>query len=159
MISPYSSQVAAICEKIGKRYERNDGFSVKVRTVDGFQGGEEDVIIVSTVRSNAGGFIGLVSDPNRTNVTLTRARKCLWILGNGSTLRKSRSVWADLVTNSKARGCYFKIRNRRELESAVLLDDGNGRQAKFQGESSGWASRLDEMSGEFERLDIGRKHI
>jgi len=74
VISPYRAQVAAIQNKIGKRYENIRGFTVKVRSVDGFQGGEEDIIIVSTVRSNPRGFIGFVSDTRRTNVTITRAR-------------------------------------------------------------------------------------
>ncbi|KAI4312708.1 hypothetical protein MLD38_037508 [Melastoma candidum] len=142
VISPYSAQVALICEKIGKKYSNNVRFSVRVRTVDGFQGGEEDVIIVSTVRSNAGGFIGFLQDPNRANVTLTRARHCLWVLGNGSTLRKSRSVWADLIADAKARGCYFKIQSRRALGKVRL------------GEASESTQHLDEMLGGFRRLDI-----
>ncbi|KAF8025764.1 hypothetical protein BT93_F2562 [Corymbia citriodora subsp. variegata] len=73
VISPYRAQVAAIQKKIGRRYENIKGFTVKVRSVDGFQGGEEDIIIVSTVRSNPRGFIGFVSDTKRTNVTITRA--------------------------------------------------------------------------------------
>ncbi|KAI3817039.1 hypothetical protein L1987_10826 [Smallanthus sonchifolius] len=47
---------------------------VKVKTIDGFQGGEEDIIILSTVRSNSHGSIGFLSSPQRTNVALTRAR-------------------------------------------------------------------------------------
>jgi len=47
---------------------------VKVSTVDGFQGGEEDVIIISTVRYNNMGFVGFISNFQRTNVALTRAR-------------------------------------------------------------------------------------
>ncbi|KAI4312707.1 hypothetical protein MLD38_037507 [Melastoma candidum] len=152
VITPYSGQVTLICEKIGKKYEKKSRFSVKVRTVDGFQGGEDDVIIVSTVRSNSGGFIGFVKDPNRANVTLTRARHCLWVLGDGRTLCKSKSVWADLVADAKARGCYFKIRSRRALVSTFQCDKGN----VSLGEDSESASCLDEMSGELKRLNIGK---
>ncbi|KAI4312709.1 hypothetical protein MLD38_037509 [Melastoma candidum] len=152
VISPYSAQVALICEKIRKKYDNNSRFSVKVRTVDGFQGGEEDVIIVSTVRSNAGGFIGFLQDPNRANVTLTRARHCLWVLGNGSTLQKSRSVWADLIADAKARGCYSKFHSPSELASALQCDNGN----VGLGEASESAQRLDEMLGGFKRLGIGK---
>ncbi|XP_065635650.1 helicase sen1 [Quercus suber] len=75
VISPYKTQVYAIQEKV-KRYSNysDSGFTVSVRSVDGFQGGEEDVIIISTVRSNDKGSIGFLSDLKRANVALTRAR-------------------------------------------------------------------------------------
>lgn len=74
VVSPYKGQVRAIQEKLGKTYEMYDGFSVKVRSVDGFQGAEEDIIIFSAVRSNSGGSVGFLSNLNRTNVALTRAK-------------------------------------------------------------------------------------
>lgn len=74
IISPYSAQVAAIQEKLGNTYENDEDFDVRVKSVDGFQGGEEDVIIISTVRSNNGGAIGFLSNHQRTNVALTRAK-------------------------------------------------------------------------------------
>lgn len=56
MISPYKAQVFAIQEKIQETCSDDAGglFSLRVRSVDAFQGGEEDIIIVSTVRSNEG---------------------------------------------------------------------------------------------------------
>ncbi|KAL3736005.1 hypothetical protein ACJRO7_025028 [Eucalyptus globulus] len=120
VISPYRAQVAAIQNKIGKRYENIRGFTVKVRSVDGFQGGEEDIIIVSTVRSNPRGFIGFVSDTRRTNVTITRARYSLWILGSERTLTRSKSIWEALVHDAKTRGCFFSI---DEVKAA--LDEKN----------------------------------
>lgn len=74
MISPYASQVMAIQNRLSKKYENLDRFVVKVKSVDGFQGGEEDIIIISTIRSNHHGSIGFLSNPQRTNVALTRAR-------------------------------------------------------------------------------------
>jgi superfamily I DNA and/or RNA helicase len=74
VISPYAAQVVAIQEKLGRKYDKLDGFAVKVKSVDGFQGGEEDIIIISTVRSNSRASIEFISDPQRTNVALTRAR-------------------------------------------------------------------------------------
>lgn len=74
MITTYTAQVVAIEERLSSKYDDIDGFSVKVGTVDGFQGGEKDIIIASTVRSNGEGSIGFIMDPQRTNVTLTRAR-------------------------------------------------------------------------------------
>ncbi|PWA56308.1 DNA helicase, UvrD-like, C-terminal [Artemisia annua] len=73
VISPYATQVASIQEKLAHKYEKLDGFSVKVKSIDGFQGGEEDIIILSTVRSNIRGSLGFISSPQRTNVALTRA--------------------------------------------------------------------------------------
>ena len=76
VISPYKAQVFAIQEKLEKTYSMaaESDFSVSIRSVDGFQGGEEDVIIISTVRSNEIGSVGFLSNPQRTNVALTRAR-------------------------------------------------------------------------------------
>jgi superfamily I DNA and/or RNA helicase len=74
VISPYGAQVVAIQEKLGWMYDNLEGFAVKVKSVDGFQGGEEDIIIISTVRSNSLGSVGFISNPQRTNAALTRAR-------------------------------------------------------------------------------------
>ena len=74
VISPYAAQVVAIQEKLGRKYDDLGGFAVKVKSVDGFQGGEEDIIIISTVRSNTRSSIGFISNLQRTNVALTRAR-------------------------------------------------------------------------------------
>ncbi|OMO72638.1 hypothetical protein COLO4_27521 [Corchorus olitorius] len=120
IISPYAAQVVAIRNKLGSKYEKLDGFTVKVKSVDGFQGGEEDIIIISTVRSNTAGAIGFVSNPQRTNVALTRARHSLWILGNGSTLANGESVWEDLIHDAKERHCFFNAEDDKELEKAIL---------------------------------------
>jgi superfamily I DNA and/or RNA helicase len=83
-------------EKLAHKYEKLDGFSVKVKSIDGFQGGEEDIIIVSTVRSNSNGSIGFISSPQRTNVSVTRARYAIlslsqqWIFKD--TFFLSRSI-------------------------------------------------------------------
>ncbi|XP_033139437.1 helicase sen1 isoform X2 [Brassica rapa] len=128
VISPYKAQVFAIQEKIGQKYDTSEKFTVSVRSVDGFQGGEEDIIIVSTVRSNGRGAIGFLSNQQRTNVALTRARFCLWILGNESTLTNNRSVWSQLVDDAKARDCFHDAYDDESLarcikRSATALDD------------------------------------
>nr|XP_027099745.1 probable helicase MAGATAMA 3 isoform X1 [Coffea arabica]XP_027100131.1 probable helicase MAGATAMA 3 isoform X1 [Coffea arabica] len=120
-ISPYKAQVSAIQEKLGQKYSTDTGsdFSVNVRSVDGFQGGEEDVIIISTVRCNGGGSVGFLSNHQRTNVALTRARHCLWILGNSATLVNSHSIWKKLVLDTKARGCFHNARDSKILVQAI----------------------------------------
>lgn len=75
MVCPYSAQVSEIQEKLRKTYETySSDFTVSVKSIDGFQGGEGDVIIISTVRSNSEGAVGFLSNLQRTNVALTRAR-------------------------------------------------------------------------------------
>ncbi|XP_077235510.1 uncharacterized protein LOC143877385 isoform X2 [Tasmannia lanceolata] len=120
VIAPYSAQVFAIKERLGPKYEIPDLFSVTVNSIDGFQGGEKDVIILSTVRSNSSGSIGFMSDLQRTNVALTRARHCLWILGNEVTLIKSGSVWETLVRDAIDRRCFFNADEDKGLTKAIL---------------------------------------
>ncbi|KAE9603280.1 putative P-loop containing nucleoside triphosphate hydrolase [Lupinus albus] len=119
VISPYKAQVFAIKNEM-KLVSFSGGFEVNVRSVDGFQGGEEDVIIISTVRCNDNGSIGFLSDRRRVNVALTRARHCLWILGNGTTLLKSKSVWETLVIDAKNRGVFYKAQEDNCLSMALL---------------------------------------
>jgi superfamily I DNA and/or RNA helicase len=63
---------------------------ITVGTVDGFQGQERDVIVISLVRDNAEGNIGFLRDLRRMNVAITRARMKLIIVGNAQTLSRHR---------------------------------------------------------------------
>lgn len=74
VIAPYASQVLAIRDRLGQKYNNNAHFEVKVNVIDAFRGGEEDIVIISTVRSNRAGSIGFLSSLHWTNVALTRAR-------------------------------------------------------------------------------------
>ncbi|KAG8380907.1 hypothetical protein BUALT_Bualt06G0065500 [Buddleja alternifolia] len=120
-ISPYKAQVCAINDSLGKTYstDANGTFSVNVRSVDGFQGGEEDVIIISTVRCNGNGSVGFLDNRQRANVALTRARYCLWILGNGGTLSNSGSIWGKLAMDAKHRGCFYNAYEDNNLSLAI----------------------------------------
>lgn len=89
MISPYKAQVQYL-----RRLVRNDAFfkpyrqAITINTVDGFQGQERDVILISLVRANEEGQIGFLNDVRRMNVAITRARMKLIILGDASTLTR-----------------------------------------------------------------------
>ncbi|KAF3432421.1 hypothetical protein FNV43_RR27161 [Rhamnella rubrinervis] len=120
VVSPYAAQVVAILDKLGKKYDNINGFLVKVKTVDGFQGGEQDIIIISTVRSNTNQPLDFISNPQRVNVSLTRARHCLWILGSERALVSSQSVWTDLVLDAKNRKCFFNADDDKDLAKAIL---------------------------------------
>ncbi|KAK9932130.1 hypothetical protein M0R45_019379 [Rubus argutus] len=123
VVSPYAAQVVAIQDKLGRTYDNFDGFKVKVKTVDGFQGGEEDIIIMSTVRvslPNSHQSLDFISNPQRVNVALTRARHCLWILGNERTLCNSESIWKALVLDAKSRQCFFNADQDKDLAKAIV---------------------------------------
>ncbi|MBR5297132.1 MAG: AAA family ATPase, partial [Parabacteroides sp.] len=91
LISPYKSQV----QYIRRQIKRNAFFKpfrrlITVHTVDGFQGQERDVIMISLVRANDQGQIGFLHDLRRMNVAITRARMKLIILGDASTLTRHK---------------------------------------------------------------------
>ena len=69
-----------------KEYFRPYRRLITVNTVDGFQGQERDIILISLVRSNDGGDIGFLRDLRRMNVAITRARMKLIILGSAQTM-------------------------------------------------------------------------
>ena len=91
VISPYKAQVQLLRRMFGRdvflRPFRNN---ITVNTVDGFQGQERDIIVISLVRANDEGSIGFLSDIRRMNVAITRARMKLFILGNAETLKKHK---------------------------------------------------------------------
>ena len=87
IISPYKGQVAMLRRLLRQdRRWRPYRSLITVNTVDGFQGQERDVIVISLVRSNAQGDIGFLRDLRRMNVAITRARMKLILLGDRSTL-------------------------------------------------------------------------
>ena len=87
IISPYKAQVYYLRSLV----KRDPFFKplrslITIHTVDGFQGQERDVILISLVRANAEGKIGFLNDLRRMNVAMTRARMKLIILGDATTL-------------------------------------------------------------------------
>lgn len=89
IISPYRAQVQYLRQLIRKReFFKPYRQLISVNTVDGFQGQERDVILISLVRANDEGQIGFLSDLRRMNVAITRARMKLIILGDTTTLAR-----------------------------------------------------------------------
>ena len=97
IISPYRAQVQYLRRLLMKReYFKPFRRLISVNTVDGFQGQERDIIVISLVRSNDEGQIGFLRDLRRMNVAITRARMKLIILGNAPTMTRHpfyRQLW------------------------------------------------------------------
>lgn len=100
IISPYADQVKIIQEQT----------PVEVKTVDGFQGREKEIIIISTVRSNNDGNIGFLRDLRRLNVAITRAKRKLIIIGNATTLNNN-PTYSRLINFACENNVLIKFRH------------------------------------------------
>ena len=99
VLSPYRAQVKDIQEVVD-RLPILKSMNISCRTVDSMQGGEKDIIILSTVRSNAGGRIGFLDDYRRFNVAFTRPRKSLIVIGNSKTLGTDPE-WSRFISHTQ----------------------------------------------------------
>lgn len=102
IIAPYAAQIRLLDDhlridskkaeffrkRLGPRYSEID--DIEIKTVDGFEGREKEVIVFSTVRSNEAHLIGFLADWRRLNVGITRARRGLIIVGSAATLEHAR---------------------------------------------------------------------
>lgn len=89
VISPYRAQVQYLRRQLKKKeFFKPYRHLISVNTVDGFQGQERDIILISLVRANDDGQIGFLRDLRRMNVAITRARMKLIILGDASTMTR-----------------------------------------------------------------------
>ncbi len=116
LISPYKAQVQYIRKLI-----KQDAFFkplrrlITVHTVDGFQGQERDVILISLVRANENGKIGFLNDLRRMNVAITRARMKLMIMGDASTLTR-HAFYKELYNYISQRGKIITINTKQKHE-------------------------------------------
>jgi superfamily I DNA and/or RNA helicase len=76
-------------------------------------------MIISTVRANANRSLGFVSDPRRVNVSITRARRGLVIVGHENTLRCDKKVWGPYVNWMIDSGLAMNIKGKPEMIRAV----------------------------------------
>jgi ATP-dependent RNA/DNA helicase IGHMBP2 len=87
IIAPYKQQTELLALELTQQsYFEGSRHHFSVRTVDGFQGQERDIICISLVRSNDNGEIGFLADTRRMNVALTRAKRKLIVFGDSATL-------------------------------------------------------------------------
>lgn len=118
IITPYRCQLSLLRSRFSSAFGSSITADMEFNTVDGFQGREVDIVILSTVRafkacSNAtqvnSSRIGFVADVRRMNVALTRAKISLWIMGNARTLRTNQN-WEALVKDAKERELVMSLK-------------------------------------------------
>jgi ATP-dependent RNA/DNA helicase IGHMBP2 len=106
IISPYKEQVEWMKEEYGNYGLDNEKIRhLSIKTIDGFQGEERDVIYISLVRSNDEQQIGFLSDLRRMNVALTRAKKKLVVIGDSATIG-SNPYYKQFIEYCEANGFY-----------------------------------------------------
>ena len=109
IITPYRGQARLIRRLLRlQHYFRRLRRHISVGTVDGFQGQERDVIVISLVRDNADGNIGFLRDLRRMNVAITRARMKLIIIGNATTLSRHR-FYRELAEHIRRYGEFVQV--------------------------------------------------
>lgn len=99
IISPYADQADRVAREL------EDARDLEVHSVDGFQGREKEVILASLVRSNDRGEVGFLRDVRRLNVTLTRARRKLVVVGDAAKLEteEASGAFAEYAERAGAR--------------------------------------------------------
>lgn len=111
IVTMYKEQKRELIRVFSARYGRNITSTVDFNTVDGFQGQEKDIIILSCVR--AGGLsagVGFLKDTRRMNVALTRAKSSLFILGHAPTLEGGGPQWNGIVLDARERNAMMTVR-------------------------------------------------
>ncbi|KAM4696046.1 putative helicase senataxin [Rhinophrynus dorsalis] len=112
VITPYRAQKMMIMDELRKAFG-NEMRPGEVDTVDGFQGRQKDCIIVTCVRANTSqGNIGFLASRQRLNVTITRAKFSLFILGSLRTLMENKD-WNNLIQDAQRRGALIKTKEEQ----------------------------------------------
>jgi predicted DNA helicase len=112
LIAPYSAQVRQLRQLIFETFAFPNlrAFSdlMTIDTVDGFQGQERDLMLISMTRSNPRGEIGFLADKRRMNVALTRAKRKLIVVGDSSTLAQD-PFFDQLIRYVEEKGSYRSV--------------------------------------------------
>lgn len=127
IVSPYKLQVEKLKLYFSSVYKKDTlDQHLEINTVDGFQGREKDIIIMSCVRAHPEAHtVGFLADMRRMNVAVTRARNSLWIIGNAATLSVNQK-WQALIRNAHDRNMYseateFHMKQTKQIKPVKMM--------------------------------------
>jgi hypothetical protein len=172
IITPYKCQQSLLRSRFSSAFGSSVIDDMEFNTVDGFQGREVDILLLSTVRAgdpsttalvNNSRSIGFVADVRRMNVALTRAKLSLWILGNARTLQTNHN-WAALIKDAKERNLVISVKKPYESmfktafhkNAAPGISDNHSRQQKHV-EKAKDASQLAKQNESIAKETVERK--
>lgn len=123
IVTPYKEQLRTLRTTFLNAFGQTGIQGIDFNTIDGFQGQEKDIIMLSCVRahpSGSGKGVGFIADIRRMNVALTRAKSSLWIIGNVQSLVVSE-VWKNLIEDAQKRGLVtvFDANNMKKSEKPM----------------------------------------
>ena len=116
VITPYTAQKLLIQKKLKEKFKKTKIDSLEISSVDGFQGREKNFIILSNVRSNKNNKIGFLKDFRRLNVSITRAKYGMVIIGNANCLYNNKSPWRNYIN-------YFQENNLLYAPKTNIKED------------------------------------
>lgn len=121
ILTTYSGQLFRIKELMRGEEILN---GVQATVVDNYQGEENDIIIISFVRSNAEGVIGFLKESNRVNVALSRAKKGLYAIGNYDCFMMKSTLWKNIIAElerQNAIGKALKVYCQNHPDNAIEI--------------------------------------
>jgi hypothetical protein len=137
IITPYVDQLKLLQREFSAEAKE---LGLTIRTCDGFQGGEREYIFISLVRSNPEGNIGFCGEESRINVSITRARRGMMIVGSAATFTATMNYWGAVAQHAHSQQAYFEFDSpiaEEQIEAILSRKDaegaGNGRKAKEEG--------------------------
>lgn len=150
-VTMYKGQVMELKRAFANRYGSNIEERIDFNTVDGFQGQEKDVIILSCVRSGKNG-LGFLTDRRRINVAITRAKSSMFIVGNAEGLRDGstpQGLWRHLVDAADSRDALISAHRsifQAPLGAGQSRRNGAGTERKGgRARTAGWLA-VDQQS-------------
>ena len=131
IITPYRAQCEEIKDSISNDRTLRD-LQCTVATIDSFQGSEMDIVIFSCVRSNEHGNIGFLNNFRRCNVSISRAKYSLIVIGDSETLYQSRgNIWKKFIDYCENSGRYLEAGRDGQLSRNIRTIPRIGRRGNF----------------------------